>query len=141
MVLGGNIVGRLLHGRPGKRWRLVRLPHARLGIHALDWDDAPKGRVVGRLREIGLAWLWARVVGDQVKVRPIRCRDAERLLHQTIGLIPVALRLAIVVVLITSPARLPILVGSPPGGAEATASLALHLPVRQKTPRNPASTP
>ena len=70
MVLGCDIIRRLLHWCPGKCRRLVRLSHTRLGVHPLDWDDASEVRVVSRLGEICLARLRARVVGDEVKVLP-----------------------------------------------------------------------
>jgi hypothetical protein len=62
--------------------------------------------IVGGLGEIGLAMLRSRVVGDEVEVLARRRGDAERLLHEAVCLVAVALRLVVVVVLVASPTRL-----------------------------------
>lgn len=103
-MLGSNHVGRLLHRRPGECRCLVRLAHARLGVHALDRDDSSQARVGGWLGQLRLARLRSRVVGNQVEVLARGGGDAERLLHQAVGLVPVSLRFAIVVVLVATTA-------------------------------------
>lgn len=67
--------------------------------------------------------------------------DAERLLHEAIRLVSVALGLAVFLVLIAAAARVGSLAGTPSATAEAAATLALHLAVGQKAARDSAGAP
>lgn len=67
--------------------------------------------------------------------------DAERLLHQAIRLIFVALGPAIVLVFIAPAIRLGRFGGAPAIAAETAPSLALHFAVREETSRDPTGTP
>ncbi len=60
-----------------------------------------------------------------------RVGDAERLLRQPLGLVPVPVGLPIVVVVVAAAARVGRLAGASPtaAAAQAGSSLALHLPV------------
>lgn len=137
MMLGSNHVGRLLHGSAGEGWSLVGLAHAGLGVHPLDGDDAAQRRVVGGLRQLGLAGLRARVVRDKVKVLVVGSGDAEGLLHETVGLVAVALGLAVVKILVAHAA---VLAGAT-AGAKAAASLALHFAVGEEAAGDTAGAP
>jgi hypothetical protein len=141
VVLWRHIVWRLPHGCPGEGGRLICVSHARLGVHPLDRDDVPESRIIGRLREIRLAWLRAGVVGDEMEMLASRGSDAEGLLHQTIGLVAVTLGLTIVVVLVAGAAAVGRLAGSPAGAAETAPSFALHLSIREKASRDPTGAP
>ena len=140
-VLRRHHEGRLLHRRARECRGLVGLAHARLGIHALDRHYASKRRVGGWLRQVGLAGLGPGVVGDQVEVLAVGGRDAEGLLHQAVCLVAVPLGLAVVLVLVATAARVGRLAGGAPSRAEASASLAFHLAVRQEAARHAAGAP
>lgn len=66
--------------------------------------------------------------------------DAEGLLHKTIGLVAVTFRLAVIVVLVATTARIRCL-ASPPPSAKTTSPLALHLSVCEKATRDSARAP
>jgi hypothetical protein len=65
-----------------------------------------KGGIIGGLRQVWLSMLRTRVVGDEVEVLACRCGDAERVLHQAIGLISGTFRFVVVMVLVATTARL-----------------------------------
>lgn len=64
----------------------------RLWIHALLWTDMPQSWIAGWVVEILRGRRGAGVVADEMKVISTRGCDAKRLLHQAIGLVPVAVR-------------------------------------------------
>lgn len=99
-----NHVRWLLHGSSRQGRSLVCLAHARLGVHALDRNDAAESGIRRWLGEVGLTWLRARIVRDEVKVLTRGRRDAKRLLHQTVGLVSISFWLAIIVVLVATAA-------------------------------------
>lgn len=76
-----------------------------------------------------------------MEVLALRGGDAEGLLHEAVGLVPVPVGLTVVVVLVAAAARVWCLAGAPPRCAEAAAALALHLPVGEEAARYPAGTP
>lgn len=67
--------------------------------------------------------------------------DAERLLHEAIRLVSVALRLAVFLVLVAPTARVGSLAGTPSATAKAAATLALHLAVGEEAARDSAGAP
>jgi hypothetical protein len=134
-------VRRLLHRRAREGRRAVGLAHARLRVHSLDRDNASQGRVVGRLLELRLARLRTRVIGDEMKVLATGGGDAERLLHETVCLIAVSLGLSIILILVTTASRVWSFTTTSSVGREASASLALHLAVRQEASGNSTGAP
>lgn len=70
-----------------------------------------------------------------------RCGDAEGLLHETVGFVPVSFRLPVVLVFVATATGIRSLASASSSAAEPTTSLALHLPVRQEAPGNAAGTP
>lgn len=70
-----------------------------------------------------------------------RCGDTEGLLHKTVCLVTVALRLAIILILVAGTTRLRGLAIVSPPIAEATASLALHLAVGEEAAGDSAGAP
>lgn len=93
------------------------------------------------LRKVGLAGLWSGVVGNQVKVLSCRGCYAEGLFHETVNLVTVSINFPVVLILIADAAIFGRSDASLARRWEGSASLALHLPVRQETARNPAGTP
>lgn len=67
--------------------------------------------------------------------------DAEGLLHEAVGLVPVPVGLTVVVVLVATASRVWCLAGTPPRCAEATPALALHFTVGEEASRDPAGAP
>lgn len=61
-VLRSDHEGRLLHRSTGESGCAVGLAHARLGVHALERNNASKCGIVGRLLKLGLTRLRAGVV-------------------------------------------------------------------------------
>lgn len=131
---------RLLHRGSCEGGSRVGLSHARLGVHALDGDDASQRGIRSWLGKVGLTGLRSGVVRDEVEVLAGRSGDAERLLHQTVGLVSVSLGLAVVLVLVATASRVGRL-ASVPSAREATSSLALHFPVGQEAARHSAGAP
>ena len=80
-------------------------------------------------------------VRDEVEVLAVGRRDAERLLHQPVRLVPVPVRLAVVVVLVAAAARLGRLARALARAAEAATALPFHLAVRQEASGHPACAP
>lgn len=76
-----------------------------------------------------------------MKVLAGRSGDAEGLLHQTVRLVSVALRLAVLLVFVATAARVGSLAGTTSAAAKAATALALHLAVCQEAARNSAGTP
>ena len=70
-----------------------------------------------------------------------RVGDAERLLRQAVGLVPVTVRFPIVLVLVTTAARVRSLPSASPAAAECVPPLALHLSIGQEAPRHAAGAP
>lgn len=66
--------------------------------------------------------------------------DAKGLLHKTVGLVSISLRLAVILVLVATAARVGRLAGVSSTG-EATTSLALHFAVGQEATRHSAGAP
>lgn len=99
------------HGRPGgSRHGLV--VHAGFGVHSLDGDNVSQTRIRAGLGQLGLAGVWARKVGNEVQVLALGSRDAEGLLHETIGLVAVAIWLAIVGHVVATASRVRCLAGA-----------------------------
>ncbi len=138
----GLHVGTLLHG--GSRDRGAgRVVHRRLGVHALDRHNVSQRGIRRRLGELGRV---ARVVADEVEMLAIRGGDAERLLHQAVGLVSVSVgSFAVhVLVLVAAPSAVGGLAhGAPRGSGNelAPSALALHLAVGQEAARDAAGTP
>jgi hypothetical protein len=128
------IIMRLAGWRP----RRVGLGEARLGIHAFRGNDVAEGRVVGRLHQVERP---AGVVCDQVKVLAGRIGDAEGLLSQAVGLVPVSIRLAVVVILVTTATRIGSLPCASPPAAKRVPPLSFHLPICQEAAGYAASAP
>lgn len=82
--------GRPAHGTSRDCWNIGLLVDRRLWIHALLRADVTQGWVLRRLHEGLRRGARARVVADQVEVLSLRGGDAERLLHQTVGLVAIA---------------------------------------------------
>lgn len=76
--------------------------HAGLGVHALHRHDVAEAGIRARLKHLRLVGMWPGEVGDEVKVLALRSRDTERLLHESIRLVSVAVRLAIVGSIVTA---------------------------------------
>lgn len=83
-----GIVGGAGHGAAGNSRHRLRLVHGRLGVHVLWGADVSQLCVVCGLWEV--ARVGARVVADEVEVLAALGGDAEGLLHQTVGLVAVA---------------------------------------------------
>lgn len=75
-----------------------------------------------------------------MEVLAVGSGDAEGLLHEAIGLVPVAFGFAVVLVLVATTSRVGRLAGVSSAG-KATAPLALHFAVRQETARHSAGAP
>lgn len=132
----------LVHGNARDSRDRSVVAHARLRIHAFHRDDTPQSRIRGRMGQFRLARRRSCIIGDEMEVLAIRCGDAKGLLHQAVGFVAVAVRLAVVLVLVTSPAgRIRCLSAHAPQGVEAATSLALHLAVCQEAAGNAACTP
>jgi hypothetical protein len=114
------------------------LVDSRFRVHALFWADVAKLRVIGWLHEMLGLLRRAGVVADEMQVLTVVRRDRERLLHQTIRLVTVAIRSAVGVLLIAGcrGCLTGVLVET-----TAATSLALHFTVRQETARYTAGTP
>lgn len=126
--------GRAGHGAAGDGGDGALLVHRRLGVHALLGPDVTQLGVVGWLLQTLRGAGRAGKVADQVQVLARRCRDAERLLDQAIGLVAVAVGAVVRGVVVLCRGCL--------GGAEgAAAALALHLAVRQEAARHAAGAP
>lgn len=70
-----------------------------------------------------------------------RVGDAERLLRQPVGLVPIPVRFSIVVVVVAAAARVRSLPGAPPAAAKSVPPLAFHLSVGQKASGYPTGAP
>jgi hypothetical protein len=81
------------------------------------------------------------VVSDQVEMLACRVGDAERLLHEPVGFVPVSVWFSVVVVFVTAAARIGSLSGTSPACTEGVPPLALHLPVRQEAAGYAAGAP
>lgn len=131
---------RLLHRGSCEGGSRIGLSHARLGIHALDGDDASQRGIRSRLGKVGLTRLRSGVVRDEVEVLAGRSGDTKRLLHEAVGLVSVSLGLVLVLVLVTTASRVGRL-ASVPSSREAASSLALHFAVGQEAARHSAGAP
>jgi len=89
----------------------------------------PQLRICRGLQELGGLAVRLGEIRDEVEVLAGGRGDAERLLHEPVGLVPVALRLAIVVVVVAAPARFRRLSRCFPLAAESATPLALHFAV------------
>lgn len=58
-------------------------------VHALLWSNVPEIWVTGGVVQPLRVGMRARVIANEMKVVPRRRGDAERLLHQTIRLVPI----------------------------------------------------
>lgn len=121
--------GRAGHWSAGDGGDTVLLVHRGLRIHALLRSDVAQLRIVGWLLQVLRDGRGAGKVADQVQVLASRGGDAERLLHEAVGLVAIAVR-SIIGRLVLA-ALEPVSVS--PGGREAAAAtLALHLTVSQE---------
>jgi hypothetical protein len=100
-------------------------------------------RILCRLLKGSGGIVRASVIADEVEVLSTGCGDAERLLHETVGLVAVSIRTLVRVTIVGAIWSL---------AARSfrclcwrcetiPASLAFHFPVRQETPRHSAGTP
>lgn len=116
-----------------------------LWIEALLRAHVAQGRIAGGLEEARGVGVRPRVIADEMQVLPGRGRDAEGLLHQAVGLVPVAIRAVVRTlspVLVAATRR----VGRLPRALRlrrhrGAAPLALHLTIREKTARDAAGAP
>lgn len=131
----------LYHGSTGEGRRRVTIVKTRFGIHALDGSDVTQVRVGSRLGELGSPGVRSRVVRDEVEMLARRRGDTERLLHETVGFVLVALGATVVLVLVASSTRVGGFCCASSVVAKPAAPLALHLTVGKKASRNPAGTP
>lgn len=77
-----------------------------------------------------------------MKVLAALGRDAEGLLHKTVGLVSVSVWLVVLLVLVTRASRVWRLALAAPLGASIAASpLSLHFPVREEAPRHTTRAP
>lgn len=81
------------------------------------------------------------IVSNQMEVLACRIGDAERLLHESVRLVPVPVGLPVVVVLVAAAARVGCFASTSPAGAKGVPPLAFHLPVRQEAPGHSARAP
>jgi hypothetical protein len=139
LLLLRSIGGRVVHWHTSQCRGEVRVADARVRVHALDRSEVAQVGIGGGLLEIWLTRGRARVVRNEVQMLAGRSGDAERLLHEPVGLIPVPLRLAVIVILVTVTAVFRL--GAPFGVAEAAATLSLHLTVGQKAAGHAAGAP
>jgi len=129
------------HGTTGYSRDGVLILDGRFWVHALLWSDVTQLRVGGWLHEVLCAHGSAGVVADQVKMLTGGCGDAERLLHQTIGLVAIAVGTVLAVVLTVSRRVLLRVAGEQRGRHAASSTLSLHLTIGQEASRYTAGTP
>jgi len=124
LVVSSVRVARRAHGPASHSRNGALLLNGRLWVHALFWADVAKLRVVGRLHEMLRLLRRTGVVADQMQVLTVVCGDGERLLHEAVGFVAVAIGSAIGVLVVGGLSSTGILVET----ASAT-SLAFHLAV------------
>lgn len=125
--------------------RAGRFMDGGLWIHPSDGYNVTQLGIRRRLREFWRVGVRSSVVGDEVEVLAGRGGDAERLLHQAVQLVSVAIRTIAIhlLVLITPPSAVWCLSRSPCWRRRELSSpaLALHLAVGEKAARDSAGTP
>lgn len=63
---------------------------SRLWVHALLWPDMAQLCIVGWVLQVLAVGGGAGEIADQVQVLAAGCGDAERLLHESVGLVAIA---------------------------------------------------
>lgn len=114
------------------------LVHGRFGVHALLGTDVAKAWILRRLHEDVRGGTGACVVADEVEVLALGGGDAERLLHQAVGLVAVSVWSILVGAVFGAAVRL---VARLLRGKAVSSTLALHLAVGQEAPRHSACAP
>jgi hypothetical protein len=84
------VIWRAWHWSAGHSWYCLGLVDRRLRVHVLWWPDVSQLNIVCWLGQI--VRVRSRVVADKVQVLAALGGDAERLLHETVGLVSVAVR-------------------------------------------------
>jgi hypothetical protein len=126
------------HGCPGDRRHLGLVSDARFRVHSFCRANSSQVGVCRRLLQAWRVGMRAGVITDEVEMLSVRGRDAKRLFHQPIWLIPVAVRPFFgvhfaVIATISSTVRSLSSSRCDWWRKPAAASLALHLSVGQKT--------
>lgn len=139
-AVGCGSVRRARHGPASDSRRGLGLVDSRLRVHVLGWSNVSQLRVVGRLWEI--VRVGAGVVADEMEVLATGRCDTERLLHETVWLVAVAIwAFAVRVASCGAVRRLAARPLDQWWCWRCASSLALHFSVGQEAARHSARTP
>ena len=147
--MGSAGVWRAWHRAAGDSRHIGGFVDGRLGIHSLLRADVLEGWICGGLLKRRSGGLGPGVVTDEMEMAAIRGGDTERLLHEAVGLVAVAIRTVgavLVGLAVLTTVRRVGTVGSIAllalrWSKAAAAALALHLAVGEKAARDSAGTP
>ena len=86
-----HVVGGARHGPPRHHGEILLVVDGGIRVETFLRTDIAQGVIRGGLLQVGGGGMGSRVVADQVEVVTLRGGDAERLFHQAVGLISIAI--------------------------------------------------